>query len=158
MAEGTIWLEFKATGPGYLAIGFHYHSSENHYALELFPKKCRLRQAQPLGKYSTILEVADTCGYKENKWHQLVIRRKLGKILVYMSPHDDKESLEMVINNSITWGLSKGVFALMAMNTPVTFTKIRVMTNDDFESTMTLDEGDLSAQKVGAEAMASATA
>lgn len=74
-----------------------------------------------------------------------MIRRKLGKILVYMSPHDDKESLEMVINNSITWGLSKGVFALMAMNTPVTFTKIRVMTNDDFESTMPLDEGDLSA-------------
>lgn len=87
-----------------------------------------------------------------------MVRRKQNKILVYISAKDDKENLEMVINSDITWGLNKGVFALMAMGTPVTFTKLRVLTNDDFESSMSLDEGDLNAQKVGAEAMASATA
>jgi hypothetical protein len=43
MEEGTIWLEFKAKEAGYIGIGFHYHTSQNHYAFEIFPKKCRLR-------------------------------------------------------------------------------------------------------------------
>jgi hypothetical protein len=56
---------------------------------------------------------------------------------------EDKKTLELVIENDVQWGLSKGTFALMAMNTPVEYSKIRVMPNPDFDEIMTLEEGTL---------------
>lgn len=64
---------------------------------------------------------------------------------------EDKKTLELVIENDVQWGLSKGTFALMAMDTPVEYSKIRVMPNPDFDEIMTLEEGTLANGAGGAE-------
>lgn len=129
---------FKAKGPGYVGIGFHFHTRENHYVFEIFDsKKCRLRQAEPGGKYKVIEEIVDECTYTPGQDHALVLRREENSLIVLLSGENPSD-LKLVLNKEITWGLTKGTFGLMAFKTEVDFHHIQIMPNHDYD--MKMDE------------------
>lgn len=132
MQHFTLLVTFKAKGPGYVGIGFHFHTRENHYVFEIFDsKKCRLRQAEPGGKYSIMEEIADECTYAPGQDHAVVLRRQDNMLIVLL---DGK----LVLQKEVTWALTKGTFGLMAFKTEVDFHHIQVMPNQDYE--MNLDD------------------
>lgn len=123
----TLTVSFKAKAKGYVGIGFHFHSRENHYVFEMFDsKKCRLRQAEPGGKYKTLEEIADTCKYTPGQDHALVLRREENLVIVLLDG-------EPVLLKEVQWALNKGTFGLMAFKTEVEFHHIQVFVNADYE-------------------------
>lgn len=127
---------FKAKGPGYVGIGFHFHTRENHYVFEIFDsKKCRLRQAEPGGKYRVIEEIADDCKYTPGQDHAVVIRREDNNLIVLLSGESPND-LNLVLNKEVTWALTKGTFGLMAFKTEVDFHHIQIMPNQDYDMKM----------------------
>lgn len=55
------------------------------------------------------------------------------------------------MQSTFQWGIQRGGFGLAVMGTPVQFTRIRVMPNQDFDAHMQLEEG---VKGVGAQAVA----
>jgi hypothetical protein len=125
-------VDFNAKSNGYIAIGYHYLNSKNHYSFEIggdVVKFCQVRKALS-GSFRNILKSEDeTCGYEPGKWYTIMVQMFTPTTIIYMSK--EGEGLAEILRVDNDPDFKFGRISLGTFKTQAAFTNIKMMPNED---------------------------